>query len=168
MFTYRVGGIVRASVILLHIFWVFLVSVGDRGFEVSPFGEAEWTIASWMSIFPVYYRLSCRMHMQLTHVGRLFRKHRQAYWISHSLIQGFWWCSLPWWINSDVLRENEDCLVVTWPIGCLLKAVVSDCFMMEWKNKWLNSSPNLITLSGRGFHHVHCRKRLFGEERNKR
>ena len=155
MFRYRVGGIMRASVRPLHILWVFLVSVGDCGFEVSPFGEAEWTIASWMAIFPIYYRLPCRMCMQLTHIRRLFWKHHQAYWISCSLIQGFWWCFLPSWINSDVLRENEHCWVVTWSIGFLLKVVMLDSFMMEWKTKWLNSSPSLITLSLRGFHHVH-------------
>ena len=36
MFRYRVGGIMRAPVRPFHIFWVFLVSVGDCGFEVSP------------------------------------------------------------------------------------------------------------------------------------
>lgn len=145
----------RTSVRPLHILRMFLVSVGDCGFEVSPFQEAEWTIASWMPIFPTYYRLPCRMCMQLTHIGRLFWKHHQAYWISCSLTQGFWWCFLPSWINSEVLRENEHCWAVTWSIGFLLKVVMLDSFMMEWKNKWLNSSPSLITLSGRGLHHVH-------------
>lgn len=100
-----------------------------------------------MPIFPIYYRLPCRMCMQLTHIGRLFWKHHQAYWISYSLTQGFWWCFLPSWINSEVLRENEHCWAVTW-CGFLLKVVMLDSFMMEWKNKWLNSSPSLITLSG--------------------
>lgn len=95
MFRYRVEGIVRA--------WVtatFSWSVGGCGLEVGPFGEAECTIASWLPTLPIYYRLSCRMH-----IGRHFWKHHKAYWISCSLIQGFWRCFLPSWLNSDALRE---------------------------------------------------------------
>lgn len=51
----------------------------------------------------------------------------------------------------DAERESE-LLVVTWSIGRLLKAETLNPFVMEWKNKWLNSSPDLIKLSGRGFH----------------
>lgn len=157
MFRYRVEGIVRA--------WVtttFSWSVGGCGLEVGPFGEAECTIASWLPTLPIYYRLSCRMH-----IGRHFWKHHKAYWISCSLIQGFWRCFLPSWLNSDALREWG--LLSGHMINWLLaESGHTELFMMEWKNWWLNSFSNLITLSGRGFHNIHCKKRLFGEEGNKR
>ena len=95
-----------------------------------------------MPIFPIYYRLPCRMCMQFTHIGRVFWKHHQAYWISCSLIQGFWWCFLPSWINSDVLRE----WVLWMSTAERLHDPSASCWKWScWTVSWWNGKINDLT-----------------------